>query len=117
LFFVDRWRKLGSSQVFASMTQSQHTPTRRRQLAERDAIDIWIARWLRLPRKHLLQRYDCDPRRLYEIWEEVRFAGSRAKALLEFHARFPGLTDRVDYGPHRRIPRKLAEDLQLRLFD
>jgi hypothetical protein len=117
MFFIDRWPMVQSSQEFASIARSQHTPARRRRLAERDAIDIWIARWLRLPRKHLLQRYDCDPRRLYEIWEEARFAGSRAKAMVEFHARFPGLTDRVDYGPHQRIPRKLAEDLQLRLFD
>ena len=29
----------------------------------------------------LLARYGCDPRRLYEIWEEKRFAGSRDKAL------------------------------------
>jgi hypothetical protein len=117
LFFVNQWRMVQSSQVFASMSQSEGAPTPRRRLVERDAIDIWIARWLRLPRKHLIQRYDCDPRRLYEIWEEARFPGSRAKAFVEFIARFPGLTDRVDFGPHRRIPRRAAEDLQLRLFD
>src|SRR6185312_15645253 len=53
----------------------------KRRLSEADAIDIWIARWLRIRRKDLLLRYGCDPRRLYEIWEEKRFTGSRDKAL------------------------------------
>ena len=64
----------------------------RRQLSEADAVDIWIARWLRIRRKDLLARYGCDPRRLYEIWEEKRFAGSRAKALELFRERHPSLT-------------------------
>jgi hypothetical protein len=88
-----------------------------RPLTEQDAIDIWIARWLRVRRKDILLRYGCDPRRLYEIWEQQRFAGSRDKALAEFRARFPGLTDRVDFGPHRRIPRRPPSDLQPCLFD
>jgi hypothetical protein len=88
----------------------------RRPLTEADAIDIWIARWLRVRRKDLIQRYGCDPRRLYEIWEEARFGGSRAKALEVFHARFPGLMDRVDPGPHRRISRAPHPD-QLPLFE
>ena len=52
----------------------------RRPLTETDAVDIWIARWLRIRRKDLLIRYGCDPRRLYEIWEEARFPGARAQA-------------------------------------
>ena len=89
----------------------------RRPLTEADAIDIWIARWLSIRRKDLLIRYGCDPRRLYEIWEEKRFAGSRAKALELFRERYPGLIDRVDYGPHRRIPRAVPPELQPGLFD
>jgi hypothetical protein len=89
----------------------------RRRLRETDAIDIWIARWLRVRRKDLLTRYACDPRRIYEIWEEKRFAGSRNKALELFRERYPGLVDRVDYGPHRRIPRGVPADLQPSLFD
>jgi len=45
-------------------------------------------------------------RRLYEIWEQKRFAGSRAKPLALFHERHPELADRVDFGLHRRIPRR-----------
>jgi len=88
-----------------------------KRLTEADAVDIWIARWLRIRRKDLLARYGCDPRRLYEIWEEKRFAGSRATALELFGERFPGLTDRVDYGPHRRVSRAIPPELQPGLFD
>ena len=87
------------------------------RLGESDAIDIWIARWLRIRRKDLIVRYGCDPRRLYEIWEEKRFPGSRGKALELFRQRHPTLLDRIDSGPHRRIPRGLPPDLQPGLFD
>src|SRR5262245_21211113 len=89
----------------------------KRPLAEADAIDIWIARWLRVRRKDLVMRYACDPRRLYEIWEEKRFAGSREKARALFAERYPSLVDRTDYGLHRRIPRGVPPDLQPGLFD
>jgi hypothetical protein len=92
-------------------------PAGRRPLGEADAVDIWIARWLRARRKELVARYGCDPRRLYEIWEEKRFAGSRAKALKLFQERYPGLTDRVDYGRHRTMHRAVPPELQPGLFD
>jgi hypothetical protein len=92
-------------------------PALRRPLTETDAVDIWIARWLRIRRKDLLIRYGCDPRRLYEIWEEKRFAGSRGKALALFRERYPGLTDRIDYGRHRTIPRNPPAELQRELFE
>jgi len=88
----------------------------RPHLTEADAIEIWIARWLKIRRRDLIVRYGCDPRRLYEIWQEERFAGSRAKALEAFTGRFPSLADRIDPGPHVRIPRTPHPD-QLGLFD
>jgi hypothetical protein len=88
-----------------------------RQLTEADAIDIWIARWLRTRRKDLVDRYRCDPRRLYEIWEGKRFVDSREKAQALFAGRHPGLIDRVDFGLHRRIPRSVPPELQPYLFD
>jgi len=87
----------------------------RRVLGEKDAIDIWLARWLRVPRKVLVARYGCDPRRLYEIWEERRFIGSRAKALVALGETYPALVERIDAGTHRRIPRTVHPD-QLALF-
>jgi hypothetical protein len=92
-------------------------PPGKRLLVETDAVDIWIARWLRVRRKELLARYGCDPRRLYEIWEEKRFAGSRDKAQALFAERYPGLVNRIDYGRHRTIPRKPPAELQPGLFD
>ena len=89
----------------------------KRPLGETDAVDIWIARWLRVRRKELVARYGCDPRRLYEIWEEKRFPGSREKAKTLFVERYPGLVDRIDYGRHRTISRKPPAELQPGLFD
>ena len=87
-----------------------------RPITAEDAVDIWIARWLRIPRRQLCRRYDCDPRRLYEIWEQVRFPESRKRAVAVFSHRYPGLIERIDYGPHRRTPRKAPPE-QMHLFD
>ena len=88
----------------------------RRALTEADAVDIWIARWLRIRRKDLIERYGCDPRRIYEVWQEERFVGSRAKAIELFRERYPALVDRIDYGRHTRISRTVHPD-QLSFFD
>ena len=48
-------------------------------LTEADAVDIWIARWLRVRRKDLIERYACDPRRIYEVWQEERFMARARK--------------------------------------
>jgi hypothetical protein len=88
----------------------------RRPLTEVDAIDIWVARWLRVPRKELLRRYACDPRRLYEIWEGTQFPESRAKALERLAQKHPWLRERIDPGAHRRIAKTPHPD-QMRLFD
>lgn len=90
--------------------------SQRRRLTEADAIDLWIARWLRIRRIDLIRRYGCDPRRIYEIWEERRFAGTRAMALALFSVRYPTLMDRVDCGPHRRISRA-SDPGQLSFFE
>jgi hypothetical protein len=86
------------------------------KLSDADAIDIWIARWLRIRPVDLIRRYRCDPRRLYEIWEEQRFPGSRAKALAVFSVRYPTLLGRVDCGAHRRISQDPDPD-QLSFFE
>jgi hypothetical protein len=87
----------------------------RRQLTDADAIDIWIARFLRVRPKDLIRRYGCDPRRLYEIWEEARFPGTRAKALVLLAERYPSVPGRFDPGPHRRISNE-ADPRQMNLF-
>jgi hypothetical protein len=118
-FIGDQWGMLFASQVcrLADGLAARAGAGKGAPLSEQDAIDIWIARWLRVPRKDILLRYGCDPRRLYEIWEQQRFVGSRDKALACFRARYPGLTDRVDFGPHRRVLRRPPPDLQPSLFE
>jgi hypothetical protein len=85
-------------------------------LSEKDAIDIWIARWLRVRQKDLLARYQCDSRRLYEIWWGDRFPASRRKAADLFRERYPGHADRTDFG-YRRIPRGGENPGQTDLFE
>jgi hypothetical protein len=89
----------------------------RRALTEADAIDIWLARWMRVRRRDLLERYACDPRRLYEIWEGVRFPASRAKALKVLADKFPSVMSSIDLGCHRRVPSRSTHPDQLSLFD
>lgn len=96
--------------------KAPQTPAPRRTLTHGDAVDIWIARWLRIRRSDLVRRYNCDPRRLYEIWEGKRFPDARAEALEAFLERYPWLEDRVDFGPHQRVSRATHPD-QLVLFE
>jgi len=112
--------KVGSSSVslsdvFINEPQANRAPVR--ALSEADAVEIWIARWLRIRRKDLVVRFGCDPRRLYEVWEGRKHPASRDKALVRFRAEHPGLMDRVDFGPHRRIRRAIEDPDQLALFD
>lgn len=86
-----------------------------RKLTEDDAVAIWLARFLRVRPKDLIRRYQCDPRRLYEIWDESRFSGSRTKALKVLKERYPGLDGRFDPGPHQRHARA-NDPRQMQLF-
>lgn len=104
--------------MLAEIVERDIEPTQR-VLTEADAVEIWIARWLRIRPKTLIQRYGCDSRRLYEIWWGERFAGSRAKAEKLFRERYPGAVERTSFG-YRRIPAVVAkseERRQLSLFE
>lgn len=85
-------------------------------LTEDDAVDIWMARWLRIRPKDLIRRYQCDPRRLYEIWAGDTFPASRARAQTKFRQKYPALLDRIDFGHHRRISVRPGPD-QMSLFE
>lgn len=107
---------LDGIEEFGSPSRPEAAP---RALTEAEAIEIWIARWLRVRPKSLVQRYGCDPRRLYEIWWGERFPGSRAKAEALFRKRYPGIVERTSFG-YRRIPAvacKAEGGRQLKLFD
>jgi hypothetical protein len=118
IFAGAQWAMFAPSQDRTVLPSEASTNSgAKRSLAEADAVDIWIARWLRVRRKDLVVRYGCDPRRLYEIWEERRFPGSRDKARALFAERYPSLVDRTDYGLHRPIHRRVPRELQPGLFD
>jgi len=104
--------------AFAPATTARDESLRPLALGEAEAIEIWIARWLRVRRKDLMARYGCDPRQLYAIWWGEKFPGSREKAEAVFRTRHPGLVDRVSFG-YRRIPRGPAREPeeQLSLFE
>lgn len=87
-----------------------------RPLTEQDAVEIWIARWLRVRPKDLVARYECDPRRIYEIWEGARFPHAREKALAAFSTRYPQLAGQVDCSRHKRLPLRTRSPDQLNLF-
>ena len=101
------------------LNDKPHVPVDRPggRITAADAVDIWILRWLNVRRKDILVRYGCDSRRLYEVWWEERFIGSRKRAMELFRERYPELADRVDYGPYKRISRTVDPERQLSLFD
>ncbi len=93
--------------MFEELMHSEAAKSDGRPLTEADAVEIWIARWLRIRRKDLMARFGCDSSRLYEIWWGQRFPGSREKAAKLFRERHPGRVERTSFG-YRRIPRKAA---------
>lgn len=104
--------------ILAELSPPAPAPVRRPgRISEAEAIDIWIARWLGVPRKDLLRRYQCDPRRLYEIWWEERLVGSRQQAETLFRERYPVLAGHVDFSRRRRIPHAGPDASQLELFE
>lgn len=109
---------IDASLAIAEMPSAPLRAATPRPLSEADAIEIWIARWLRVRRKDLIARYECDPRQLYAIWWGEKFPGSRARAEASFRDRHPGLTDRISFG-YRRIPRGSVKEPegQLCLFE
>jgi hypothetical protein len=93
------------------------TAAKSRALTEADAVDIWIARWLRTRPRDLVARYGCDNRRLYDIWWGHAFPASRIRAEKIFAERYPEAVERTSFG-YRRIPLGKAQDpRQPGLFD
>lgn len=105
------------SPLFSAKEPARKAAARKVRLSEADAIDVWIARWMRVRRKDILARYGCDSRRLYEVWTGEKHPAAKDKARRRFLAEYPELADRVDFGDHRTIPRGPDPERQLVLFD
>jgi hypothetical protein len=86
-----------------------------RPLTEADAIEIWIARWLRMRPKDIMVRFQCDSRRLYDVWWGQAFPGSKGRAKQVFLERYPSSADRTDFG-YRKIPRGGSDPRQGKLL-
>jgi hypothetical protein len=107
--------------VQATIDETLAPPTsaavKQRALTEADAIEIWIARWLRVRPIDIAAKHGIDPRRLYPIWYGDAFPGSKGRAKAVYLERYPSAADRTDFG-YRRIPRgKEIDPRQRRLFD
>ncbi len=80
-----------------------------------EAVGSWVGRALGYKKRDLCAKFDVDPRRLYEVWEEQVHPGSRQIAerlcLLLFRSKF----EAQDFEPHRPRYKRTAID-QLELF-
>lgn len=77
-----------------------------RRLTYKDAVALWIARWLGVSQSSLCQRFDVDARRFYEVWSLKRYPDSHAHAKRLFVALFPGRVPETDFREHRRTRRQ-----------
>jgi hypothetical protein len=88
-------------------------PTR---LSAKDAIDIWLAHWLKIPHGQIIQRYNVDARRIYEVWWEEAFIGSRQTAWAKLLADHPERATSIDNGRLPRFERHPERDQHPSLF-
>lgn len=86
-----------------------------RRIGYRQAVVIWIAHWLGLPKQRLAERYDVDRRRIYEIIEFRRHPASYEHARRIFAALYPQRVATTRFESHRRTGRWVIPG-QLDLF-
>ncbi len=96
--------------------------------SERDATLIWVARFFKQldpanPKYKIVRlchRFgDISEFRLYEIWEEEKFIGSREKAIKLLERFLPDRIKEIDTSPHkkrRKIVMRENNINQLNLF-
>src|SRR5262245_39803814 len=80
-FIGDQWAMVFDSQVgrLAAGLAGRAAAGKGSCLREEDAVDIWIARWLRVRRKDILAREGWAPRRGAVAGARQRSVGVRAK--------------------------------------
>ncbi|KAB2720322.1 hypothetical protein [Brucella intermedia] len=81
-----------------------------------EATKSWVLRACGWKVRDIQKRFDVDPRRLYDVWEEKEFKGCRYKAMHLFLRLFPGKPIDGLFDKHvPRFQRTLKTDNQLRL--
>jgi hypothetical protein len=87
----------------------------RASLTFREAVASWVGRELGIKNRDLCARYDVDPRRLYEVWEEQSHRGSRETAERLFFVFFPLRTPIHGFECHEPKYQRTSRD-QMSLF-
>ena len=80
----------------------------KRKLNYDDAIEIWIRRWLGEERVSIVLEFEQNSYRVFEVWEEEAFVGSREDAEITFRTRYPDLAKTVDFSPHQKTRRLVS---------
>jgi hypothetical protein len=65
-----------------------------------EAVTAWIGRELGMKKRDLCARFDVDPRRLYEVWQQEEHVRSREVAIRLFRILFPYRTPTFGFEPH-----------------
>lgn len=66
-----------------------------------DAVTIWLRRWLGDEKQRIIIDLQQNAIRIYEIWEEKTFKGSREVAKRIFEEKYPHIVAKTDFSPHR----------------
>jgi hypothetical protein len=60
--------------------EAQMADSTKRQLTYEEATETWLLRYEGVHLTRICAKFDVDPRRLYEVWEEKKHIGSRQEA-------------------------------------
>lgn len=71
----------------------------KRKLTNEDAVEIWVRMWLGEEKHAIILDFEQNPARVYEVWWEEGFIGSREIAEESFRTRYPGRAATTDFSP------------------
>ena len=80
-------------------------------LTDPEAVKSWVLRECGWKVRDIGKRFDVDPRRLYEVWEETLHKGSRFKAMKLFLRKFRAETLDGRFQVHRTRFKRTLKDL------
>lgn len=81
-----------------------------------EAEKSWVLRACGWKIRDIQKRFDVDPRRLYDVWEEKDFKNCRFRAMKLFTRLFPGKPMEGLFDRHRpRFQRSIREADQISL--
>lgn len=75
------------------------------RLTHKQAVVVWIAHWLGLPKQRLADRYRVDRRRIYEVVMFQKHHRAYDEARRIYRALWPQRVARTDFSEHKRKAR------------